>query len=155
MADCPANHPLAAILPWLTSLRKLQIATKFTFGTPKSLKIPLTYPKWPRNTLVTILDTYLDLILELKNRHFQSATADTVRHSALLLTPSHELTEGPSQTVKGLLSTCNLVGYPPNPTKGVSLQISVFKLPLGFWRGISSEISKLCLKGCGVSEKYL
>ena len=72
-----SKSPLTVMLPWLTSLQELRIVTKITFGTLKSLKMSLTYPKWPRNTLITILDTYLDSILEVKKSTFP------VRHRGL------------------------------------------------------------------------
>ena len=67
----------ATMWPWLVSLQRLQTVTKIMFGTSKSLKMSSTHPKLPKNTFVTIPDTYLDSILKMKKSTFP------VRHRGL------------------------------------------------------------------------
>ena len=51
---------------WSTqwSLHKAQTRQKIRFEALKLSKTSLTHPSWPKNILVTILETYLDFIFE-------------------------------------------------------------------------------------------
>ena len=80
VADCPTRVPVPAMWPWLISLQRLQIVSKIIFGTPKPLEMSSTDPKWPKNTLVTNLDTYLDSILKMKKTSYFSPPPRTTTY---------------------------------------------------------------------------
>ena len=72
------------ILPWIIGPQKAQTPQKFRFEASKLSKTCLSYPGWPKNILVTFLESYLDFIFEAPKSTFsyrqsRLMTTDPVR----------------------------------------------------------------------------
>ena len=65
-----SQSPAEALLRQIEHLFKAHYATKIRFTASETTKVGLNHPKWPRNTLVTILQTCLDIIFGAEKSWF-------------------------------------------------------------------------------------
>ena len=65
-----SQSPAEALSCQIEHLFKAHYATKTRFTASETTKVGLNHPKWPRNTLVTILQTCLDIIFGAEKSWF-------------------------------------------------------------------------------------